>query len=488
MSKSEEFNVVIPDSIIKKKFNIMKFNSGGQTDVQNWKAATLSRDLSARKQYETDLMMPEFGAGSEFGRRQKLEARRLKMGGRRNKGFVVENQPWSLKVTSLEIPKDDKKDIKPTFVTKEFQGKKEGGIGEGSMYFVMTQTKESSFEVHPVQDWCVFKKKITHRTLTDEEAEKEWNSRNKILNKLNFMARKRLALPEPEDEEEEESAKPKKSDNVTSFGLKVHDNDDDVGLMSSSDDDEDQVAKKKREKQIKKEKMLEKEVADEGREDSDDGDNEGNELQYDSDVSSEDEIDLTAKYDVKGIEEMSDLSSSSDDEEEEEMDEEKNEGDSDSESDIDDQTADEFIGKTAIMQAKAKNIKSSFANKKAAAKLKDQSADVKKEKNEKTTVKKETKSEAAGASKKSSKRAASSSQSGGDVEAKRAKTGDSIVCMDKLKELLRLKPITIAKILKKFKQDGVDKSMLGKLIGDKLRLLKLKKIEINGKMHLHLKD
>ena len=52
------------------------------------------------------------------------------MGGRRHKGFVVEKQPWSLKVTSLEMPKDDKKDIKPTFVTKEFQGKKEGGIGK----------------------------------------------------------------------------------------------------------------------------------------------------------------------------------------------------------------------------------------------------------------------------------------------------------------------------------------------------------------------
>ena len=49
------------------------------------------------------------------------------------------------------------------------------------MYFVMTQTKESSFEVHPVQDWCVFKKKITHRTLTDEEAEREWNSRDKLV-------------------------------------------------------------------------------------------------------------------------------------------------------------------------------------------------------------------------------------------------------------------------------------------------------------------
>jgi len=485
MSKSEEFNVVIPKDP-KKKFNVMKFNSGGQTDVQTWKTATLSRDLSARKQYETDLMMPEFGAGSEFGRRQKLEARRLKMGGRRNKGFVVENQPWSLKVTSLEMPKDDKKDIKPTFVTKEFQGKKEGGIGEGSMYFVMTQTKESSFEVHPVQDWCVFKKKITHRTLTDEEAEREWNSRDKILNKLNFMARKRLALPEPEDEEEEESTKPKKSDNVTSFGLKVHDNDDDVGLMSSSDDEEDQVAKKKREKQIKKEKMLEKELADEGKEDSDDGDNEGNELQYDSDVSSEDEIDLSAKYDVKGIEEMSDMSSSSDDEEEE-IEEEKNEGDSDSESDIDDQTADEFIGKTAIMQARAKNIKSSFANKKAAAKLKDQQpSDAKKEKKEKAPLKKEAKSEAGT----SSKKRPANGQPGSEVEAKRAKMGgsDSVVCMDRLRELLRLKPITIAKILKKFKQDGVDKGMLGKLIGDKLRLLKLKKIEINGKMHLHLKD
>lgn len=33
MSKSEEFNVVIPKDP-KKKFNVMKFNSGGQTDVQ----------------------------------------------------------------------------------------------------------------------------------------------------------------------------------------------------------------------------------------------------------------------------------------------------------------------------------------------------------------------------------------------------------------------------------------------------------------------
>ena len=57
------------------------------------------------------------------------------------------------------------------------------------MYFVMTQTKESSFEVHPVQDWCVFKKKITHRTLTDEEAEKEWNSRNKLVKNLFLFLR-----------------------------------------------------------------------------------------------------------------------------------------------------------------------------------------------------------------------------------------------------------------------------------------------------------
>jgi len=70
--KVEEFNVIVPVNA-KKKFNVMKFNSGGLTDVQTWKNATLSRDLSARKQYETDLMMPEYGAGSEYGRRQKLE-------------------------------------------------------------------------------------------------------------------------------------------------------------------------------------------------------------------------------------------------------------------------------------------------------------------------------------------------------------------------------------------------------------------------------
>ena len=43
------------------------------------------------------------------------------------------------------------------------------------------------------------------------------------------------------------------------------------------------------------------EIADEGKEDSDDGDNEGAELQYDSDISSEDELDQSSKYDIKGL-------------------------------------------------------------------------------------------------------------------------------------------------------------------------------------------
>ena len=46
--------------------------------------------------YDMDAM-PKFGAGSEFGREDREEARRKKYGIRRRK-YVVEDQPWLLKL------------------------------------------------------------------------------------------------------------------------------------------------------------------------------------------------------------------------------------------------------------------------------------------------------------------------------------------------------------------------------------------------------
>jgi len=41
--------------------------------------------------------MPKFGAGSEYGREQKEEARRKKYGINRKK-YIPEDQPWLMKV------------------------------------------------------------------------------------------------------------------------------------------------------------------------------------------------------------------------------------------------------------------------------------------------------------------------------------------------------------------------------------------------------
>lgn len=75
------------------------------------------------------------------------------------------------------------------------------------MYFVFMQRPDHTFEAYPVEAWYNFARTIKHRTLTDEEAEAEWDKRDKIVNHLNFMARKRLKL---EDEEEEEGKRVKR--------------------------------------------------------------------------------------------------------------------------------------------------------------------------------------------------------------------------------------------------------------------------------------
>lgn len=56
----------------------------------------MERDLSAKKMYQ-DEEQPESGAGSEFNRKQREEARRKKYG-IILKEFKPEDQPWLLRV------------------------------------------------------------------------------------------------------------------------------------------------------------------------------------------------------------------------------------------------------------------------------------------------------------------------------------------------------------------------------------------------------
>ncbi|XP_017161606.1 general transcription factor IIF subunit 1 [Poecilia reticulata] len=94
-SSTTEYTVRVPKNTTKK-YNIMAFNSGDRVNCSSWTQARMERDMSARRIYGEE-ETPESGAGSEFGKKQREEARRKKFG-IVTREFKVEDQPWILKV------------------------------------------------------------------------------------------------------------------------------------------------------------------------------------------------------------------------------------------------------------------------------------------------------------------------------------------------------------------------------------------------------
>ena len=73
----------------------MKFNAALNVDVSKFKNCKMERE-NAKKDVkeETDTIIPEFGAGSEYGKKARDEAKQRKYE-RRNKN---NNSPWILKI------------------------------------------------------------------------------------------------------------------------------------------------------------------------------------------------------------------------------------------------------------------------------------------------------------------------------------------------------------------------------------------------------
>jgi len=76
----------------------MRFHSALNVDVTKWKNVKLERENNARefKGGEEEDDIPKFGAGSEFGRDAREEARKKKY--TRRKKYNPDDQPWSLRV------------------------------------------------------------------------------------------------------------------------------------------------------------------------------------------------------------------------------------------------------------------------------------------------------------------------------------------------------------------------------------------------------
>ncbi|KAK2833594.1 hypothetical protein Q5P01_017483 [Channa striata] len=323
-SSTTEYTVRVPKNTTKK-YNIMAFNAGDRVNCSTWTQARMERDMSARRIYGEE-ETPEGAAGSEFGKKQREEARRKKYG-IVTREFKVEDQPWILKVNGK--------------AGKRFKGIKKGGVTENASYYIFTQCPDGAFEAFPVHGWYNFTPQAKHRTLTAEEAEEEWGRRNKVVNHFSIMLQRRLREQErgeDEEDESEKSGKKKKKGGGRGGDLRIHDLEDDLEMSSDDSDssmgeDGDSKAKAKKDTSKAKAKKKRKGSDKEALEDSDDGDYEGLEVDYMSDESSSDEEPEKGKPSKgeehpKGIDEASESEEESEEEkpnEEEAKDEEEEE-------------------------------------------------------------------------------------------------------------------------------------------------------------------
>ena len=311
----------IPQRNNRKKYYVMKFNSCLGVDVSKWNQVRMVRENN-KKEKAQDEEMPKFGAGSEFGREQKEEARRKKYGFV-SKKYDPDAQPWLMRVGSKKEG-------------KHYRGLREGGVSNNTTYYVFTHAQDGSFEVHPVKEWYNFTPRATYKTLNAEEAEEKFAERSKLLNHWAVMVNKKLR-PEGDDKDDDDhEEKGSKSKANKSFKLSDMDDwvDDDDGLDSSDEGSDDEDGSKKKKKNEgkgskdarKKKKKSKEEVDNEAFEDSDDGDDECREVDYITDESSEGEDETIEAVQLKGVDQdeglakLLDSDSSSDEDEDKKKD------------------------------------------------------------------------------------------------------------------------------------------------------------------------
>lgn len=140
-----------------------------------------------------------------------------------------------------------------------------------------------------------------YKSLSAEEAEQEFGRRKKIMNYFSLMLRKRLKGDEEEEQDPEEAkakgaAKKSKELKISDMDEWIESEDDSDGSdeeKEKKEEDSDDDSKKKKGKKNAPEKKKKREVDDEAFEESDDGDEEGRELDYISDSSEEYGLDVS---------------------------------------------------------------------------------------------------------------------------------------------------------------------------------------------------
>lgn len=296
---SKEYYVKVPKT--KKRYHALKFHTAN-VDLANMNKAEMVRDVVPQAQRQEWETLPKSGAGSEYGREAREMYRRKKFGFMAKKKNV-DDMPWILSNKAND---------------KHYIGKK--SVSENSSYFVFIKCADGGFEACPLEDWYSFAPHKTYKTLNHDEAEEQFKIRHKTLNKYYIMVNKRKTDGNEEEEEEDQKGSGLSKSGISSFGMNsksskdswVSDGEDDTKRSKkksdykssnlSDDDDEEEENFDSRAKNSKKKKESDDEMI--AKEDSDDGDREGIEMDYSSSDSEQSEPEkLEEKYQQIGIDE-----------------------------------------------------------------------------------------------------------------------------------------------------------------------------------------
>lgn len=261
----------------------MRFNATLNVDFAQWRNVKLERENNMKEFKSAEEDMPKFGAGSEFNRDLREEVRRKKFG-IIAKRYRPEAQPWILKVGGKS--------------GKKFKGIREGGVSENAAFYVFTHAPDGAIEAYPLNEWYNFQPIQRYKSLSAEEAEQEFGRRKKVMNYFSLMLRKRLK-PDEEEEKDPEEVKVK-GGGKKAKELKISEMDEWIDSDEESDSESEGEEKKKKEEDSDDEgkkkgkkgkgpdkKKKKRDVDDEAFEESDDGDEEGREMDYDTESSEE---------------------------------------------------------------------------------------------------------------------------------------------------------------------------------------------------------
>uniref|UniRef100_A0A0N4ZR88 Transcription initiation factor IIF subunit alpha n=1 Tax=Parastrongyloides trichosuri TaxID=131310 RepID=A0A0N4ZR88_PARTI len=301
-SNKKSVPIYVAPSAPDSKLCILKFNKGTTQEVDNLfvtdNQVRMERDDNRKLFMNETEQLPEFGAGSEYGRAAREEARRKKLG-RRAKNYILDNQPWKITVN-----KKERENGVDSFKKKSFRTIREGGANSHTDFWVFVKNGDH-FIATCVDEFYNVMPTVPFKTFDIDEAEAQFSIRDQIMNKFALKAQlQKKNDNEDEDEEGNGSGKHGSKKDVES-GLKIKDEaSDDSDGHYGEDEEEDGKKRVKKKKKVDDKKKKDKKVKvssafEVAKYESDDGDDEGREYDYMSDSGSD-----TDKEDVPDIEKI----------------------------------------------------------------------------------------------------------------------------------------------------------------------------------------